>query len=77
MITWDKATKTSISLKCCDSMFHDFVVILYLSYYYHVAMFQGMRNSCCTTTIHKQSSTKQTEYANVAYVCFSDNGMMT
>ena len=32
---------------------------------------------CCTTIIHKHSNTKQTECANVAYVCFSDNGMMT
>ena len=79
MITCDKATKTSNSLICFNSMFHmfhDLVVILYLSYYYPVAMFQGMRNSCCTTTIHKQSSMKQTEFTNVASVCFSDNGMM-
>ena len=31
---------------------------------------------CCTTTIHKQSSTKQTKYANVSYVCFRENDMM-
>ena len=37
-------------------------------------MFQGMRNLCCKTIIHKHSNTKQTEYVNVAYVCFSDNG---
>ena len=37
-------------------------------------MFQGMRNLCCKTIIHKHSNTKQTECANVAYVCFSDNG---
>ena len=50
MITCDKATKTSNSLICCNAMFHmlhDFVVILYLSHYYHVAMFQGIRNSGC------------------------------
>ena len=56
MITCDKATKSSNSLICCNAMFHmlhDFVVILYLSHYYHVAMFQGMRNSCCIhITIH-------------------------
>ena len=49
MITCDKATKTSNSLICCNAMFHmlhDFVVILYLSHYYHVAMLQDMGNSC-------------------------------
>ena len=62
------SNKTINSLKCCNStfhMFHDFVVILYLSYYYHVAMFQGMRNSCCIHRLHhyysQQSSMKHTQ----------------
>ena len=46
-------------------MFHDLVVILYLSYYYHVAMFQGMRTSCYIHMLHyyhsKQSSMKHTQ----------------
>ena len=41
-------------------MFQDLVVILYLSYYYHVAMFQSMRVSCYIHMLHyyhsKQSS---------------------
>ena len=62
------SNKTINSLKCCNSMFHmfhDFVVILYLSYYYHVAIFQGMRNSCCIHRLHhyysQQSSMKHTQ----------------
>ena len=66
MITCDKATKTRNSLICCNAMFHilhDFVVILYLSHYYHVAMFQSMKISCYIHMLHyyhsKQSSMKQ------------------
>ena len=68
MFTCDKATKTSNSLICCNAMFHmlhDFVVILYLSHYYHVAMFQSMRISCYIHMLHyyhsKQSSMKHTQ----------------
>ena len=72
------SNKTSNSPKCCNSMFHmfhDFVVILYLSYYYHVAMFQGMRNSCCIHMLHyyhSQAIKYETNIIeNVAYTCFS------
>ena len=55
-------------------MFHSFVVILHLSYFYHVAMFQGMRNLQITpilfTTIKHETYTVE----NVAYACFSNNG---
>ena len=83
MITCDKATKTSNSLICCNAMFHmlhDFVVILYLSHYYHVAMFQDIRNSDCIHMLHhyysQHSSRKHTQLENVAYACFSNKGMM-
>jgi len=56
-------------------MFHDLVVILNLSYYYHVAMFQGMRNSCCIHMLHyyhSQAIKYETNIIeNVAYTCFS------
>jgi len=56
-------------------MFHDFVVILNLSYYYHVALFQGMRNSCCIHMLHyyhSQAIKYETNIIeNVAYTCFS------
>ena len=47
-------------------MFHDFVIILYLAHYYHIAMFQGMRVSCCIHMLHyyhsKQSSMKHIQF---------------
>ena len=62
------SNKTSNSPKCCNAMFHmfhDFVVILYLSHYYHIAMFQSMRNSCCIHMLHhyysQQLSMKHTQ----------------
>ena len=80
-ITCDEATKQAIHSNVAISCF----MTLLLFYTCHITIifpcfkvweihvaFRG-----CTTTIHKQSSMKQSEFANVAYVCFSDNGMMT
>ena len=49
------SNKTINSLKCCNSMFHMFHYFccnFNLPHSYHVAMFQGMRNSCCIHMLH-------------------------
>ena len=55
MITCDEAIKQSIHSNVaipCFIGFITFVAILNLPHSYHVAMFQGMRNSCCIHMLH-------------------------
>ena len=77
-ITCDEATKhfnftqmlqfhvSHVSCLCCN---------FNLPYSYHVAMFQGMRNSCCIHMLHyyhSQTIKYETNIVeNVAYACFS------
>ena len=73
MITCDTEIKTSNSFICFNTMFHmlhDLVVILYLSHYYHVAMLQDMRNSCCIHMLHYYHSQAIQYETNRICECF-------
>ena len=75
MITCDETTKQAIHPNVAIQCFTCFMTLL-LFYTCHITTMLPcfkvweihVTFTCCTTTIHKQSSMKQTEFVNVAYV---------